>query len=137
MFSSNRVSQVSALPLSRSSQRAYFGHGADFDDRAVVEARALFGDGNGFIYIGDLQQEVTSDLFLGFCKWAIGHDSFLAGNDLALTFERLAGFGLAFGGEAVEPRHPLIHDFLHFLGREVFVPISAAEQQNVDRKSTR
>ena len=37
----------------------------------------------------------------------------------------------AFILEAIEPRHPLIGDLLHLLGREALIPVGAAENEEV------
>jgi hypothetical protein len=112
---------------------AEFGDGADLDDEAEGEARALFCDLGGFLDRGNGEKEITADGFLGFGEGTVD-DAFAArGDDAAFGFERMAVLDFAGGGEAVIPGVPAVEELLTLFGREGLVGVGGrfAEDEEV------
>src|SRR5262245_51244990 len=85
---------------------ALFRHGSDFAGRTVIQDWTIPVDGDGFIKIRNLQQEIAANGFLGFGERTVGHGApLLAGYDLALMLEGLAGFDFPLLGQSLEPGH--------------------------------
>ena len=68
----------------------------NFDRASEFQARAAFGDGQSFIDIIHLKEEITSNSFLGFSEGAVRYSMAIpAGDGFAFPSEGLAAFDLA------------------------------------------
>lgn len=103
-----------------------------FNLHPVRDGGTLFGDLDRFVHVRDVQEEKAANGLLGFGERAIRNGAALfVGDGDAGMFQRSASFCDALAGQAFEPIHELADHVLQFLGREILVPIVAAEEDDV------
>src|SRR5882724_2917140 len=99
---------------------------SNFHTDAVRQAGTFLCDGDRFVHRCYVEKEITANCFFGLGEWTVEHYTFFPRHDFSVALQGISRHRFAFFGQPLEPRHPIVCDFLQFLRRKTFAQVGAA-----------